>query len=265
MPESTAIYYFSGTGNSLSIAKDLKSKLEDAKLFSISALMKTPDAIGISGDVIGFVFPVYFGRVPVIVEEFLERVEFRDTNYIFAIANGGGAFCRTLRIFDKKLNLRNASLNAGFTVRMPGVHPKVHKFIKKTDEEFFMDKAIRINDLSEKIRIKEDHPIETNMGLLGMFMSHIFFKKVYEDSLEHKLDQVFRVNDSCRQCGTCQQVCPVENIELTNAGPKWLGKCVNCIRCYHMCPNAAIEMDDTMKRYKNPDVELCELAELQDL
>jgi Fe-S-cluster-containing hydrogenase component 2 len=58
-----------------------------------------------------------------------------------------------------------------------------------------------------------------------------------------------------------KKICPVSNIELTSSGPKWLGKCVNCARCYHLCPHEAIEMgDDSMKRYKNPDIELEELC-----
>ena len=35
--------------------------------------------IMIEGDSIGFVFPVYFSRVPVIVEQFLDRAEIRGT------------------------------------------------------------------------------------------------------------------------------------------------------------------------------------------
>jgi flavodoxin len=62
MVESTKIYYFSGTGNSLSIAKDLQSTLKNVELLSIAELMRRPGEIVIKGDVIGFVFPVYFGR-----------------------------------------------------------------------------------------------------------------------------------------------------------------------------------------------------------
>ena len=37
--------------------------------------------IVLQGDVIGVVFPVYFARVPVFVEEFVERASFGHTNY----------------------------------------------------------------------------------------------------------------------------------------------------------------------------------------
>jgi ferredoxin len=264
MLESTKIYYFSGTGNSLSIAKDLQSTLKNVELLSIAELMRIPGEIVIQGDVIGFVFPVYFGRVPVFVEEFLERATFGNTNYIFAITNGGGAFCRTLKILNKQLLGKNTSLNAGFTIRMPGIHPKIHRFIKKTDEEFFNDKTKRINELSEIVLRKQDHRIETNLGILGFLLSHILiFKKLYNESRKHVLDSPFWINESCKQCGTCQKVCPVSNIELTRSGPTWLGKCVNCGRCYHLCPHEAIEFgDDSMKRYKNPDIELGELLSI---
>jgi len=260
MSEKTMIYYFSGTGNSLSIAKDLKIKLKNVKLMSISELMKSPDEIIIEGDTIGFVFPVYFFRVPVIVEEFLERASFRNAGYIFAITNGGGAFCRTLKIFEKQLQEKKLFLNAGFTVGMPGIHPKINQMIKKTNEKYFSDKAKRIHELSEIILSKKDHSVEVNFGAMGYLFSHLLFMKPYKDSQKHILDSALWLNDSCQQCGTCQKVCPVGNIELTNSGPQWHGKCVNCLRCYHMCPHEAIELgEDSMKRYRNPHVKLEEL------
>ena len=122
------------------------------------------------------------------------------------------------------------------------------------------DKKSRINGIIEIIRNKKEYPLDTNLGVFGFLFSHVLFKKVYNDSQKHILDSVLWINESCKQCGTCQKICPVNNIELTGSGPKWLGKCVNCARCYHMCPNKAIEFgNDSMERYKNPDIKLEEL------
>lgn len=260
MDESAQIYYFSGTGNSLSIAKDLGSLFKNIGPISIAALMRKSDEIKIEGDVIGFVFPVYFAGVPVFIEEFLERVVFGKINYLFAVTNGGGAFCRTLKIFNKLLERKNKTLNAGFTIGMPGVHPKVAHFIKKSDQEFFDEKTRRIKEISEIILQKKDHALEANLGLLGFLLSYIFFKPIYKESKKHNLDRPCWINGTCKQCGTCEKICPVANIKLGPSGPEWLGKCVNCARCYHFCPNEAIELgDDKMKRYRNPHVEVEEL------
>ncbi|MCG8569346.1 MAG: EFR1 family ferrodoxin [Spirochaetes bacterium] len=261
MTESTKIYYFSGTGNSLAIAKNLQSKLKNVELISIPQLMKNPGDIIIEGDVIGFVFPVYFFRVPVVVEELIERTVFGKTTYIFAITNGGGAFCRTLKIFNTQLKGKKTSLNAGFTIGMPGNHPKVYDMIKKTSAEYFAEKNKRIDEISEIILSKKNHHIETNFGLLGFLLSHVLFKKTYNDSKKHLLDSAIRIKESCKQCGTCKKLCPANNIELTSSGPKWHGKCLNCARCFHLCPNEVIELgEDTMPRYINPEVELRELV-----
>ena len=259
MNKTSHIYYFSGTGNSLSIAKDLQSSLGDVCLHSIPTMMRSDERILIEGSPVGLVFPVYFGRPPVIVEEFLERVDFGVTDYIFAIANGGGAFGRTHRVLDRTLRMKGASLALGITIRMPGVHPLVHRFIRKTDEEFFREKRARMADIIRQIR-SGAHGIETNLGVFGALFTHVVVRSLYKKSRRHSLDSVFLVNESCTRCGTCQRVCPVANIELQADGPKWSGECANCGRCYHMCPSEAIEFgDETMKRYVNPEIEIEEL------
>ena len=69
------IIYFSGTGNSLYVAKKLLSESE--RLVSIADCMKQNDfSIELEKDEkLGFVFPVYFYTVPSIVREFIEKVK----------------------------------------------------------------------------------------------------------------------------------------------------------------------------------------------
>jgi flavodoxin len=87
----TAIYYFSGTGNSFAVARDIAEKTS-GKLISIPSVMDQPSIIT-DADVIGIVFPVYFravlGGIPLIVRRFTRKLEDIDSKYIFAICTYG--------------------------------------------------------------------------------------------------------------------------------------------------------------------------------
>jgi len=52
------IYYFSGTGNSLVVARDIAEKM-NGNLISIPSVMDK-ESITTDADVIGIVFPVYY-------------------------------------------------------------------------------------------------------------------------------------------------------------------------------------------------------------
>jgi flavodoxin len=53
---STEIYYFSGTGNSLHVAKELQKRLPGSKLIPIVSFLDN-DVVIIKGETVGFVFP----------------------------------------------------------------------------------------------------------------------------------------------------------------------------------------------------------------
>ncbi len=62
----TTIYYFTGTGNSLQIAKNVRDKLEDCKLIPIVKVWQIKDLTA-TCEKVGFVFPLYWSGLPKIV------------------------------------------------------------------------------------------------------------------------------------------------------------------------------------------------------
>jgi ferredoxin/flavodoxin len=261
-PNTVKLYYFSGTGNSLKIAKDIGGQIGEHELISMTRLAKLDENIVIDADTVGFIFPVYFARPPVFVREFIEKAVFKDTSYIFAVENGGGLFGRSLKIFEKYINNKGKKLSAGFVVSMPGNHPKIASMQKTGPEEHYAREAIKTAEIAEIIKGKKPHKIETNFGPMGYVLSYLAFKKPYKGSENKELDKAFYVNDNCIGCGTCVKICPVGNISLSQSKPHWKNNCANCLACYHHCAQKAIVMvgeEKHLDRYYHPDIRLEEL------
>ena len=54
-------------------------------------------------------------------------------------------------------------------------------------------------------------------------------------------DRAFRTTDACDGCGKCVRDCPLNDIELRDGRPVWLGRCTHCMACITGCPKEAIE------------------------
>ena len=91
------ILYFSGTGNSLSVARTLAEETGDSLCHMADALPPagnpgTGEApVMMPARVIGLVFPVYYNDVPDAVKEFLDKVRFDPSSYIYAAVTCGGS------------------------------------------------------------------------------------------------------------------------------------------------------------------------------
>lgn len=260
MKRKIKLYYFSGTGNSLKIVKDLEMGLQDTEVYAMTALMQSSEEVFIEGDTVGFIFPIYFARVPVIVERFIDQCTFGNIQYLFAVANGGGWFGRTMKVFERQLEDKGKKLDAGFVLGMPGNHPKIAKFNKTSHNDYFAGERKKVAAICDHVKYKRSQPAETNLGLFGMMLTYGLFKPPYKQSKEGTLDEVFMLKDVCDGCGLCERLCPVGNIRMIDKKPGWHHQCVNCLSCYHLCPKEAIEFqDDTMPRYQNPYVKVNEL------
>jgi hypothetical protein len=88
------IYYLTGTGNSLWVARTLAQELGDTHLSSIAAREKGEK--GTNSKVIGLVFPVHIWGIPPRVLQFVKELKSLQPAYIFAIAVNAGQVANTL-------------------------------------------------------------------------------------------------------------------------------------------------------------------------
>ena len=81
------------------------------------------------------------------------------------------------------------------------------------------------------------------------------------------MDYGFKADQNCNNCKVCVKLCPVDNIKIDNAQPKWLHNCEQCFACLQWCPQKAIQYKKgtkNKKRYHHPDISLSEMINNKD-
>ena len=84
----TVLFYFTGTGNSLAVARRIAEDLEDSVIIS---MLKEDAHKYITDDTqnIGLIYPIYMNAIPKVVARFIEQIKGITASYIFAIAIHG--------------------------------------------------------------------------------------------------------------------------------------------------------------------------------
>jgi len=122
-PGNFEIYYFSSSGNSLMVARELQRRLPGSLLRPIVQLLEDSE-ITHAGECIGFVFPVHGMTLPIPVRKCLGKLDLSGTRYIFATATRGGTLFRGFPLVNKLLKRQHRQLNANFIIDMPSNDPK---------------------------------------------------------------------------------------------------------------------------------------------
>lgn len=261
--EKDTILYFSGTGNSLQVAKDIGSGLGKIDLCGISSLIDEKE-IKVNAGILGIVFPVYYARLPLIVERIVKKLKFNKGTYIFAAATHGGAPAGVLIKLRNILQNNGGTLNSGFLIHMPANNIFAYNpsAAKKYDEVFQREKT-KVKEISDIIRQRKDCKGEVSKLMIDRIIDRIFIKITDRimDSF-HVRDKKFWLTDGCNGCKMCERICPVNNIEFNTNKPIWKHNCEQCTACIQYCPNRAIQWDKktiNRRRYRNPNVDINEL------
>jgi ferredoxin/flavodoxin len=256
---SNIIFYFTGTGNSLVVARDIAGKIGDTKLVSIADAIKENNIDLLPYERIGFVYPVYFSFMPLIVERFVNQLHFSKTQYIFGVATLGGISEMSLSQLSQSVETQGGFLSAGFTIQMPGNYiVKYGAFPPGIQQRLFRKEKRKITDISSVVQAQETPPIPK-----GDIISRLFAKKLRKimAGFGNKA-RSFHINNQCSGCGTCGRICPVGNIHMENRHPKWNNQCEQCVACIQWCPSQAIEYAGKTakrRRYRNPEIKISDL------
>ena len=259
------IFYFSGTGNSAWVARQLALQLNDHLCF-------IPDEMGgeasyklRTNEKLGFVFPVYAWRVPKFILSFIKRMKVENVSYIYFVATCGDDSGHMDCYFKHAAKRKGWKVACGFSVIMPEAYVSLPGFDvddKIKENTKLREAQTRIDDIATFIADSRQGRFQTIPGrfpwtkslLLGWFFNAFL--------MSHK---PFHTNTNCIGCGKCEQVCPLHNIAMkasqidstspeksvsqgstqeshdSLSRPLWHDKCVGCLRCYHACPQRAIE------------------------
>ena len=253
----TTIFYFSGTGNSLYVAKKLASFMGEATVHSM-ANYQPSGQLGGEGEAIGFIFPSYYGKMPRFVSKFVSEIDIHPDAWIFCLSTMGIALgTGSLKDCEKALNARGLTLQYGRGVTMPRNYiMKYNPLTAETAMKYNKRADEKLAQVAEDIKAKK---AGIHMGLIswGMYLSTDTLYKNIE-----ALDDKFFAESQCNSCGLCEKVCPVQNIKLVDGIPQWQHHCEHCVACIQLCPQEAIQYGTktkTRRRYHNPEINITEL------
>jgi ferredoxin/flavodoxin len=256
--EKNLIFFFSATGNSLKVAKDIADVLENCEVVTMGVhnrhILIEP---GYSR--IGFIYPVYGAGLPKQVIRFIGSLNLSGNKeaYYFSVPTYGTVSGNALAQTDKLLQAKGAHLNYGIALKM--VHNNCANFNmnSKNVPKRNAEANSKIPDIVSAIKSKAQTPAPKEK----FPFTHIHPQVM---KLVSNGDRNFNVSAVCTGCGTCSIVCPVNNIEIVDKRPSFQHRCEQCFACIQWCPTKAINYKNASQRrgrFHNPHITLHELIE----
>lgn len=259
------IFYFSATGNSLYISRQIAG--EEGTLLSISQEIHNDNPV-YEAEEIGFVCPIYCFIPPAIVQDFIARSTFK-ADYFFAV----GTFGAHTTVFPEFVN--NFAQEHGIKMNYISAVQMVDTYLPYFDveRELADPKLKRIPERLAAITAAINNREEYILPVTGqdMMIYEGYFRQSGRDRQRPTVTRAEKIvfsTDSCIGCGVCESVCPHGSWSLVDGKGVPEGDCENCLACVHNCPQMAISIIPTPPepeeanrnaRYRHPNVTIADL------
>lgn len=238
------IYYFSGTGNSRFVATRLGELLGE-NVCSINS--PDSESMPMSGQSVGFVFPVYSWGVPPNVLSFIGNmpVEFRTRLKesgisVWGVMTCGDEVALAPEMFADALRRNGIEAESIWSVIMPNNYVLLPGFDvdSKDVEKSKLDKApSRVKEIANGI-LAHRRVWDVTRGSMPRLKTKLIYPLFKKWGIFPKK---WHYTEACIGCGKCASSCPQRNIRMVARYPKWGPDCCSCLACYHSCPFHAVE------------------------
>lgn len=246
------IFYFTATGNSLYVAKNL-----DTNLMSIPQVIHN-DYLEFEDDTIGIVCPVFGHEVPAMVRDFMQRASFK-TEYFYMILTYGNRHGGAAELADK------LAYSLGITAAYINTIIMVDNFLPAfdMDEQRGLDKQVEKQIAEIKADIQNRKYAVQAVTDADRAAHQEYLSRSEKDTTE-RFKGLYEITEKCVGCGICTKVCPAGCFYIENGkAVQNEDGCQVCMACVHHCPHKAIRFTMPEKnpnaRYRNENISLAEI------
>ena len=245
------LFYFSGTGNTLFLAKQLKKRIPDINLIPIASLLNKAN-ITPRSKIIGLCFPNHAGHLPIPMRLFIEKLNLSGDEYLFAICNSAFSKCFAPDDISRVVRKSFCKLSSYFNILMPDNHSfvlKGYKAMSKEECKKIIDQAQADLDFIKTIlQNKEIHfQIDNKPAPFPMVIDKVLVPMIYYLNVHHPatvLKGALYADSKCVGCKACQKVCPADRIRVKERRPEFdhTKTCFGCYGCVNFCPKESIQL-----------------------
>ncbi|HUL31468.1 MAG TPA: EFR1 family ferrodoxin, partial [Thermodesulfobacteriota bacterium] len=187
---TTKLYVYTGTGNSLWIARQLALELKEATIEFIPNLSA---GLEVEADRVGIIFPVHIWGLPGRVLRFVRHLRAKPETYFFALAVNAHQPAATLLQLRKLMSTQGQSLALGHSFPMPSNYiPWGGPGPIETQQRLFKEAREKVTAVAGKILRLEREKVER-----GPLWQNIVFSWIHKMSFNsvRKMDKKFWVDE----------------------------------------------------------------------
>jgi len=256
------VFYFSGTGNSLYVAKKVVEHFEQNLISIAECTYKNRFSFKLAKEEpIIFVFPIYSWAPPKIVLDFIDKLQFDnfENNQVSVLITCGENIGNSLELLVKHFG-QNMTLNCGFSVIMPSNYMILGEIeTKEVQTKVLKEVDPRLTEIFEVMKSKPHRHFDAAKGPVPFILTHVVGTLFNKFAVDPK---PFFAKDNCTGCGICAHVCTTKNIVVEQTKVTWGSQCTQCLACINYCPVQAIEYGKktlNKGRYNNPNIKVNEM------
>ncbi|MFA6614346.1 MAG: EFR1 family ferrodoxin [Endomicrobiia bacterium] len=233
------IYVFSGTGNTLLIAKKISEFFNNNYYVSTVHRLEAVNPKTINLDsTIGIGFTVACWNTYPFVRKWIDDLPNGNGTEIFLFNSMGDSSLKMISHISKILQKKDYIVIASKEFVMPNNFLLIENDKKK---ELKLNKTLpKVEDFAKSIAENNCSVVKSNIISSIFFIITTFIISLWEIRISQKFIK-FKIDKSkCNKCNVCIDICPVENISMRNY-PEFSMHCQFCLRCISYCPQKAIQ------------------------